>query len=462
MEMLLLDKKRVGVKLKAERTRRGILQKQIADQLKVGTTTISNLERGFEGVAAEKYILYAQEFGLAEELCGVIPEEELRERHHLRKLTNIDDLLATNPEKWEQELETLNKEVDFESETKLAPYYHFLKGKIYREKGRKITNRGTSNSSNKTLTKAEDYFLHAIDQINKEHFLVNTNIKSTAYNYLSVISHNRNDFASALFYAEKGIENFVDVGERQYIKYNLLLNKAIYLENLNQNEKARLALKYLNHAIENSTDPRSVRTSVIAQMYLIYSTVLHKLNLTEEALENAFKGIEIALINHDYNKLFMLWSCVGMLYSSLGKLDEAEEYLYNALHINEMVTKEYLRPYNYRLLGSLLVQQKKFDNAKGIIDKSIEISKKYSDELSLTESLSALGRWYVEQALYQDAIDILNKAKDLEQKHHFLHLEKEILTSLCECYEQANPEELKNHALDLYFIIKQGRGLSAT
>jgi tetratricopeptide (TPR) repeat protein len=461
--VLDLDKKRVGVKLKAERTKRGILQKEIADQLKVGTTTISNLERGFEGVAKEKYILYAQEFGLAEELCGVISEEELRERHYIKKLTNIDHLLATNTEKWDQELETLNKEGDFESETKLAPYYHFLKGKIYREKGRKINNRGTSNhSSNKTLTKAEDYFLHAIDQINKEHFLANTNIKSTAYNYLSDISHYRNDYAAALFYAEKGIEHFLEEGERKYTKYNLLLNKAIYLENLNQNEKARLAIKDLNHAIKNANDPHSVRTSVVAQMYLIYSTVLHKLNLTEEALENAFKGIEIALINHDYNKLFMLWSCAGMLYSSLGKLDEAEEYLYNALHINEMVTKEYLRPYNYRLLGSLLVQQKKFDDAKGILDKSIEISKKYSDELSHTESLFALGRWYVKQALYQEAIDTLNKARDLAKKHHFLHLEKEILTSLCECYEQTNPEELKNHSLVLYFIIKQGRVLNET
>jgi tetratricopeptide (TPR) repeat protein len=459
----MLDKKRVGVKLKAERTRRGILQKQIADKLKVGTTTISNLERGFEGVAEEKYILYAQEFGLAEELCGVIPEEELRERHYLRKLTNIDDLLATNPEKWDQELETLNKEVDFESETKLAPYYHFLKGKIYREKGRKIKNRGTNtHSSNKTLTKSEEYFLHAIDQINNEHFLSHTNIKSTSYNYLSVISHNRNDYTSSLFYAEKGIEYFVEVGERQYTKYNLLLNKAIYLENLNQNEKARLAIKDLNDAINNANDPHSVRTSVIAQMYLIYSTVLHKLNLTEEALQNAFKGIEIALTNNDYNKLFTLWSCAGMIYSSLGKLDEAEEYLYKALHINEMVTKEYLRPYNYRLLGSLLVQQKKFDDAKGILDKSIEISKKYSDELSHTESLSALGRWYVEQSLFTEAINTLNKAKDLAKKHHFLHLEKEILTSLCECYEQTNPEELKNHSLALYFIIKQGRGSNAT
>ncbi|MXQ55285.1 glycosyltransferase family protein [Shimazuella alba] len=166
-----MDKKRVGVKLKAERTKRGILQKEIADQLKVGTTTISNLERGFEGVAEEKYILYAQEFGLAEELCGVISEEELRERHYIKKLTNIDHLLATNTEKWDQELEVLNKEVDFESETKLAPFYHFLKGKIYREKGKKINNQGTSNhSSNKTLTKAEDYFLHAIDQINEDPF----------------------------------------------------------------------------------------------------------------------------------------------------------------------------------------------------------------------------------------------------------------------------------------------------
>ncbi|MCH5586152.1 tetratricopeptide repeat protein [Shimazuella sp. AN120528] len=456
----MMDKKRIGLKLKAERNKRGILQKEIADILKVGTTTISNLERGFDGVAEEKFILYAQQFGLAEELCGVIPEEVKKERDCLKRLKNIDDLLVSDPDKWEQKLEGLNKEVEIEMDTNLAPFYYYLKGRIYREKSKSINFKGAKNNLlKKRLSKAEEYFLLAVDQLSEEHSLLHTNIKSMSYNYLSVLAHNQNDFESALYYSKQGLGCFIEDGERRFLKYNLLLNKAIYLEDLNQNEKALSALKDLDNTIQNASDPFVVRNSVVIQMYLIYSSILHKLRLTEEALRNAFKGIEIASAHGDYNKLFALWSSVGMIYLALGKLEDAEEYFYKALEVDGMV-KEHLKPYSYRLFGSLLVQQHRFEEAKGILDKSIEISEKYNDKLLHTKSLFALGRWYVEQLLFEEAIDTLNKARTLAKEHDFLHLEREILTSLCECYEKTDPEELKNHSLALYLIIKQGRDSS--
>ncbi|SHF20667.1 Tetratricopeptide repeat-containing protein [Seinonella peptonophila] len=216
--------------------------------------------------------------------------------------------------------------------------------------------------------------------------------------------YKNSDFDSALNWTKKGIGTFVLDGDRIDHYYYLLLNKAIYLEKMKQNEKALRAVKNLRNKIIQSQQQNSnthpIRHSVITQMYIVFGNVLNNLGLREEGLEYTKEGIEIAQVNQSYDHLFTLWTTMGIIYYSLGNSEDAEVYYRLALSIEQRVENNNYLSFAYTNLSSLLIKQNKFEQAEKYMKKSLKISQQSDNKLRQTESYSVMGQWYLEQGKY--------------------------------------------------------------
>jgi tetratricopeptide (TPR) repeat protein len=277
------------------------------------------------------------------------------------------------------------------------------------------------------------------------------------------MAHYQNHFHEALDYAEEGIKSFVEDGKRIYRKYFLLLNRAIYLEDLNRKEEALQALEELKIAIneiKNTSEVfQNVRTSVIVKMYRMYAKLLNELEMPNKAVEECEKGIRIAWLNNDFDRVFTLWTTMGTIYYNIGDYENTEKFYFKALDIRPKVKEEFLYPFNYVNLGILLIKQHKLQDAKQYIEDAIKISKEYKDYLALTESLMAMGQWCIQQNLHIEAINLYNQAKEIAQQNNFLSKESEILTNLCICFEEISDEiEFQKHTVQLFRIRKKLMG----
>ncbi len=254
-----MDFKQIGGVLRAQRKKLGKSLEQMADELKVGISTLSSIERGIHNVSQEKWMEYAKLLGIGS-LLGVVDEVEERISYLRRKLKNIEEIAAANPEKALMQLVELNKIEKVESIGVLRPIVHYLKGKCY--------------FTQKEWEQAIKYFQYGIDSMEKYPELDETNIKPACYNEISTIKHLQGHYQEALETVQQGLVCFIDQGERTYLKSLLLLNQCIYLDHVGAYEKALQALVKLDTYIRECSYQLEIRTSVIIQMYVIHCNIL--------------------------------------------------------------------------------------------------------------------------------------------------------------------------------------------
>jgi tetratricopeptide (TPR) repeat protein len=188
----------------------------------------------------------------------------------------------------------------------------------------------------------------------------------------------------------------------------------------------------------------------------MYAELLNDLEMPHKALEDCERGIRIAWLNNDFDRVFTLWTTLGTIYYNIGDYENTEKFYFKALDILPKVKEKFLYPFNYVNLGTLLIQQNKFQEAKQYIEDAIEISKEYKDNLALTESLMAMGQWCIQQNLHTEAINLYRQAKEIAQQNNFLSKESEILTNLCICFEEISDEiEFQKHTVQLFRIRKR-------
>ncbi len=433
----MVDLVRVGGILRAERKKSGKSIELMSEELALGTTTISSIERGLPTVSLEKYHYYAEKLGKGM-LFGMASEAEKKIISLREQLKDIEEILLANPDKAIADLNKLNKAEKVESIPLLQPNVYYLKGKYY--------------LTQKEWKLSEDFFLQAIQIADNQPELESSNLAAACYTDLGNILHHQNLFQEALYYANKGLECYVTAGERDYCYELLLLNKSIYLEELNLLEKALLCIEELeryitkNHSMENKS-----RVSVIIQMYTMYASILNKLKMPERALEYVQKGIKLAWINRDYNRLFTLWAQTGIIYSSLRDQDNAERYFLKALDLEPILNKEYLFPFAYVNFAKLLIEKKQWSKAERLIDRSIIISRKNLDNLHLAQSLLVFGDWNMQQKQYSKALDSYLEAEEITNENNFEELSTKAISSLCACYEALEDKNnFLEHAVKLY------------
>jgi tetratricopeptide (TPR) repeat protein len=431
-----MNLQKIGDILRTERSKRKLRLEDVANE-NLSITTISNIERGLPNVIMAKYVMYAELLGLAEKLFGIVSESELEERRIKQRLNDIEEMLNTDPDKALSSLNELNKEKNILKMSTFAPIAHYLYGKCYLE----------NRKNNKVPTKAKEHFSTAVKTIDTIPSLENSNYKAVILNELSIIAYLKSDYKQALNYVEDGLQAFVTDEGKPDRKYSLLLNKTIYLDELGHYEKSLRGLEKMQEEIqqlkqENYDLFRLIKVETLIQMYSMFADVLTQMNRPETALEYAEEGIDIARINQNYRRLFVLWTIVGTAYSKMENDEEAERYYVKALDIRKKAPTSQKFPFCYMNYGNLLIKLNRLPEAKEYIEEAIKISKSVNNQSYYTRSLLVSGKWHLQKKMYSEAINIYTEVEQLATQYEFRDELLGAIADLSTCFSKTNNQDM--------------------
>lgn len=430
-----VSKEKMGEIFRLRRKDSGLRQQDVAEQAGVSISTVSNLELGNHTVKEESIVACAEVLGVAEDIFGLVSEAEKKEQWAKRELEKIEKIIHANPSEALNQLTQLNDVYNIEANKTLLPLADYLWGKSYFEK--------------RKWQQAEKFLQEAVklieEQLEQNTELRDSNLLAASYNDLANISYFQNDLKQALRFVEIGLQAVRLDGKRLYHRYFLLLNRCLYLQKQNDKEKAMEALEELQlnvtEAEKTGTMFHHVRLAVIIQYYDTYANVLSELGMMEKAVEFAQKGIDIAWLNQEYDKLLTLWTTMGMIFLKRGNLHTAKEYFLQALHIKTQVNKEILLAQAFTHLGQLHLQQNEPIVAKKHIKEALVISEKYDNVLRQVEAYQALGHCYFSQQQFDEAVSQLKIGYELASKHDLFDQELELIDDLCACYKTLGKED---------------------
>lgn len=427
----------LGDVLRKKRKELGLRLEDLADE-EISPSTISNIERGLTNVNFKKIRYFAGKLGVdLEQIPELIDEEKEKEKKleiRLQSIEHIVDLVSPDTG-----MEKLRK-LKIKDNHPLSAFANYIKGKCYIQKN--------------NWEKAQKHFFEVIRLTDKFTELSKTNLKAGSYNELARTFYFNNELEEALDYVHEGLEAFDPDGERKYFEYVLNICKVIYLEKLERLEEAHRTLTQLWEQM-----PNIQHLEVISLMYETRAILLKKMKLYEEAIQYAWKGIEIARINKIHNQSFELWTTLGSIYIHIDELDEAENCFLTALCLKEKIKKEYLSISTYTQLGLVYIEQKKWKLAQNSIEEALKIGKRTKHVYRYNQALIALGDCYLKQELYSEAIGPYQEALKWAQTHAALEREHEILLKLAQCWRKSDQQQFQKCMEKMYEVqVKLQKG----
>lgn len=436
--MIPIKRNKLGEKLRKKRKSK---RKRIADfaDEKMSISTISNIENGSINVSQEMLQYYANklDFDLNQ---YILTEEEnntndYQNEKHKMTLDIVEDLIRANEvDKASEKLRALN----LPKSNPLISHVYFFRARILQHR--------------KNNKKAKEYLFKAISSVEQTKSY-NTNILSSCYSELSRIFYYENNLPKALEYAEKGIRHFQKDGERDFIIYVLLINQAMYLEQLDQRERASQILKRLwenRYSIEN--------IAVVLNMYDIDAKIKIKSKMYQEAITLVKEGLQIAIQNRSHHRSGELWLTLGEAYHKLNYNDLAIDCILTALELFRKAKKKHLQLEGYRRLGNLYIHQKEWEIAKNTLETGLSHATISSaNVIRWCQTLISLGQCYFNLNNLEKAQTIYKEALSLAKRHHLNAQEYNILIGLGEVLEGNNDKEFFDVSKKLFKLAKELR-----
>lgn len=428
-----MDTYKIGSILRQKRKEAGKTLNEVADDF-ISPTTISTIERGG---SSRKTPYLAEMWGVNLDEQNTFAEDEggieKRVQNRLAIAETIIDL--SNPDTGLKKL----KEIQLSPNDPFVPLVCYLKGKCYFRK--------------KKWNKAKPHFKKAVGISPQEDPL---NIASASLNELSAIAYFQNNLDEAVSLTQEGIDSFCPEGERQYYKYMMMANKAIYLEKLDRNEDA---MKLIADLWDKLHEIKSL--DVLLNLYELKATIFTKRKMYHEAIELLRDCIETARINRFHQRAFSSWVKLGTIYVELSEWEEAEDCFLAALYIKENVSHHdsYILSEAYIELSSLYVKQEKWAQAEEMLEKALRLSKKHDDKLNLIKVLLIKGDIYRLQMMYVDAIIPYEESLKLSKECNYLHMEEETLHKMAACLKKTDQTRFQSCVQNIFKLSHRERGL---
>lgn len=425
----------IGSKLLDERNNQGKTLRDISRKLGWSLSTLSNIERGFISVSDDKFVEYAKELGIAEDLFGIEDEMSKREKDIMKELKHIEDILTGNTK---VALERIKAYSDIHHFHDANTFAGFLKAKIYYEQ-----------RSYKKAKKQFELTLNKLDECPK---LANSNLQCICYNELARIEYYDNqDFETCYELTNQAIDVFVPDGERTHFKGYLFLNQTIYLEGLNRIEEACQFAEKLLAEKENF----KTNSFIIIQAYERYAVILTKLGLPLKALDYVKTGEQIAQDNKSYRRLVSIWITMGDVYLALGRLEEAklsyqksQDLSHHATDLPQLICELYYR------FAQTLIKIGKIEDA----EQKLLLAQHYSQD---PKSFKFKMKVHFLLAKIQRAQNKTTEAKETYKKLEDMFIINDIpiniCLDLCEFYKSTGNETKASYYQNLlYENIKGG------
>ncbi|MXQ55135.1 helix-turn-helix domain-containing protein [Shimazuella alba] len=454
MSIPSFNKEKMGEIFRETRKKLGLRQEDVANISGLSVSTVSNIELANHRVKEENLISYANVLGIQEDIFGLLTEEEKRVQRVKHELKKIELLVSADPDEALRKLYILNENEVLENKKNIKPYAYYLWGKCYLEK--------------KKLSQADKFLNEAVslieEHIQEDHELKKSNLLAACLNDLARISFFQSNFKNALKLIETALQSFYNGGERLYFQYFLLLNRCVYLEKmnsdkLNKQEKLIESLEKLQKSISEFENIENmiqhVRLSVIIQYYEMYANVWNRIGMTEKAIEFAEKGINIAWLNLEFDRLLQLWNTMGNIFLNKGKIQESKEYFQQALDVQSKIKREYLLIPTFMNLGRLYLQTSDPLLANKYLEEALQISIKNDDIIGQMDALKAIGNTYLAQDSYTKAISYFEKSYHLAVRYKLIYRKLEVIDDICTCYKKIGKREEFLTYTEKSYLIRQ-------
>lgn len=418
-----MDLIEIGKYIKATRKSQGLKMSDLADE-HISSSTISNIEKGREGVNDEKRVRLCQKLNLDYyKIPQLIQEEKNKKDRSLITLKYIEKVINLgNHKEGLQRLRKLNLHSDY------------LKAVGYYLRGRACVVRGDEKP------KAKRYFMKSIQHVDQSGDIEDMmNIKASCYNQIAMIHYYSNDLESAVSYTKSGIDSFKKDGDKQYLIYSLLMNNVVYLDKLGYRDEATMILDDLwtqKHKIHHM--------DVLINMYDMQANFLIDSGMCTKAIKKAKEGLEIAQINRRYYRVAELLLTIGKAYMEMDDLEYAEEVFTVALDLESQVKQKHLFLPIYTHLGEIYMIKGEAEKASEILESAINEKSKNRDHHAdrYVTAISTLAESLYQQGYRDKALNLYEKALELSQKHGLLVQGDNILFKMCIYYQETDEKKL--------------------
>lgn len=442
------DLAKMGRLLRDKRKKSGINMTEIADS-NISMATISDIETGKRKVGEKKLRYYCQKLEVNfDHLLTLLEErEEDEERKAARirlKLQAIEgEIKFTNPKIALRNLKEIQSKLRKNDTFQCVLAFLFAKAYL-KEKKRE---------------KAYDYYLKAI-RLYEEHLsdpeIRKSNIKAACLYGLGIIYYRQNDLQKALLCTIDGLKAFTPHAKRHVFKYALLINQAIFLEKMGDQDNEALQI------LEEKMWPylHEIDSEIVLTMYDLQATLYNKFRMYPKAVEYAEKGIELARDVANLDRAYELWTTLGKIYINLQQFDMAKICFEATSNLEGRVNREFLSIYNNTQLALLYLNEKDLERAAKSIENAANFARKINNRLSLCEVFIVQADYYFMLGSNKDAVIILEKAKKIADEYSLQTQLLTIVLKLSQYY--ATIDTIKQQEYSILFCNLSDKTLGGT
>lgn len=134
--------------------------------------------------------------------------------------------------------------------------------------------------------------------------------------------------------------------------------------------------------------------------------------------------------------LVNMWNSLGLVKMASGKLDSARAYFIEAKAASQKLSYKYgVKKSNYNL-GLLDAKEGKRATAKSYFNTSLQLDIKAKDFYGVALNRNQLAKLAIQEGDYEPAVNLLESALTSARTISAIHLEIELLKSLCEIYHK--------------------------
>ncbi len=399
-----LDPYLLGNAIRYLRKEQGKNLEDLADKC-ISISTISKIERGSSNTQRLDHLL--SKLGVTQtDLEKVI--QKIQQEEHILLMTLRS---AESQIRHAGSCSTL-KQIQMDPKHRLQPYLNYLLGKHHL--------RGNFQT-------ATYYFEKAIDLANKlRDYDVRLNIPALSYLDLGLLSYQNNNIQLSLHYTEKGMDSFFKGGERTDIFNVLQYNRALFLYQLGNIERANGILDSLYSRINSIS-----RIQVRAQVYELKALICLDQKEYEKGKKLCDEAIQLSHETESADVSCNIWTTIGLISSELKcQLINAENCFLTALSFEKSLKRRNKIALAYMSMGKLYIKLDRLEEAKRNIEKGISIAEKHNDMLLLVDGLESLAYYWSYLGDIDHSIELYQRALHISNKHNFIKKTEKIKTYL--------------------------------
>ncbi|SMO36916.1 helix-turn-helix domain-containing protein [Melghirimyces algeriensis] len=421
----------VGEIIRKVRKEKGLRLEDLADE-HISTATISNVERGMSQVRLEKTHYILEKLGIsAEELPKHILRQQ-KAQNHVQFVLDIAESLSKMGQA-DKSFRIL-KGINLTDDHPCVPTFHWLLGSYYLSKSK--------------FKKAEQCFHNAIRISTKGEFSEKTNIGAHSFKDLGRCSYYQNELQQAIVYTDSGLGAYNPEGERRYVKYILLRNKAIYLERLGRTIEA---LKIVQDVWDEIDQIQHSET--VLSFYWLKAELMRKSSAFQDAIQTAQEGLRIASLNNIQDSSVDLWVTLAGSYSALKDWEKAEICFEIAMDLSEEKDNRYIR--SCIQLAELYKKKGEWGKSEENLIKAIYKAEKYNCSFYLADALLSMGELHLSRGRKVEAVDQLREAIDLAEYYGYADKEYKAWYKLAQAYENINQKEFETCTRNMYRVQRK-------